>query len=187
MAFTCHVVLAFLCFYHYYFSFLIHIVFKFYIIRTYRSILIRNGCHHSQFVVEEAVAISETQVQLGFLANPVVSGSCCGTDGSFIRSTFSNQIDRTANGISIHIRGDYLAYFDGLYHIGRNKVELHITCVAFGRRETVAVDCYRTKIGRGSAYLSEAGFSLIVLYVNTIDTLQCVSDIGVREFTHLIG
>lgn len=63
-----------LCFYHYYFSFLIHIVFKFYIIRTYRSILIRNGCHHSQFVVEEAVAISETQVQLGFLANPVVSG-----------------------------------------------------------------------------------------------------------------
>ena len=147
----------------------------------------KNGCHHSQFVVEEAVAISETQVQLGFLANPVVSGSCCGTDGSFIRSTFSNQIDRTANGISIHIRGDYLAYFDGLYHIGRNKVELHITCVAFGRREAVAVDGHGTEVGGGTADLSEASFPLVVLYINTVDTFEGIADIGIGELSDLIG
>ena len=35
--------------------------------------------------------------------------------------------------------------------------------------------------------MSETGFPLVVLYVDTGDTFQGIADVGVGEFTYLIG
>lgn len=70
---------------------------------------------------------------------------------------------------------------------GGDEVELDVTGVAFRRREAVAVDGHGTKIGGGTANLSEAGFTLVVLYINAIDTFECVADIGIGKLADLIG
>ena len=148
-------------------GFYILVPYKFDVIRAGGGVLIGSGKNESQFVVEEAVAIGETQVQLRFVTNPVVARSGGGTDEAFIRRVLCNQIDGTADGVGIHIRGDYFVHFDGLYHICRDEVQLHVARIAFGRRDAVAVDSDGTHVGGGAAHLSEAGFTLVVLYVDT--------------------
>ena len=86
-----------------------------------------------------------------------------------------------------HIRGNDFVHFDCLHHVGGDEVELDITGIAFGRREAVAVDGHGTEVGGSTADLSEAGFPLVVLYINTVDTFEGVADIGIGELSDLIG
>ena len=64
---------------------------------------------------------------------------------------------------------------------------MHVARIAFGRRDAVAVDSDGTHVGRGAAYLSEAGFTLVVLYVDTRDAFQRITYVGVGELAYLIG
>ena len=168
-------------------GFYILVPYKFNVIRAGGGVLIGSGKNESQFVVEETVAISETQIQLCLVANPVVARSGSGADEAFIRRVLCNQIDGTTDGVGIHIRGDYLVHFDGLYHICRDEVQLHVARITFGRRNAVAVDSDGTHVGRGAAYLSEAGFTLVVLYVDTRNAFQRIANVGVGKLAYLVG
>ena len=124
---------------------------------------------------------------MGFFTDPVVSGSGSSTESTFVRSAFRDEIDGASDSVSVHIGSNYFIHFNGLYHIGGNQVELNVSRITFSGRKAVAVDGYGTKVGGSSAYLSEAGFSLVILYVDTIDTFQRISDIRVGKFTDLVG
>lgn len=78
-------------------GFYVLVPYKFDVIRAGGGVLIGSGKNESQFVVEETVAIGETQVQLRFVANPVVACSGSGTDEAFIRRVLRNQVDGTAD------------------------------------------------------------------------------------------
>ena len=162
-------------------------IFKFGVVRTAGSILVACACHHTKAVVEEAVAPRGTEVPRWLVGNPGVAGAGSEVEHTAVRSVLCHKVDAAANGVAIHIAGHHLVYLDGLHHIGRNKVELHIAGVAFCRWQTVAVDGYRSEVGAGAAHLTEARFALVVLHVDAVDALQSITNVRIGELAHLVG
>ena len=100
---------------------------------------------------------------------------------------FGHEVDFASDGVAVHVGGHHLVHLDGLNHVGRNQVELHVACVALCRRHSVAVDSHRGKVGRSASHLSEPGLTLVVLHVDAVDAFQGVADVRVGELAHLIG
>ena len=183
---TSDVILAHLRLFELYFAVFLNIL-KLGVIRAAGRILVAGACHNAKAVVEEAVTPGGTQIPLRFTANPSVSRTGGEVEHTAVRSVFGDKVDATANGVAVHVAGHHLVHLDGLHHVGRNKVELHIAGVAFSRGQAVAVHRHRGEVGAGAAHLSEARFALVVLHVYAIDALQGITYVRIGELAHLVG
>ena len=140
MAFASHVVLAHFIFIDDYFAVFVPFVGHLNVIAARRVVLVGSGEHHTQFVVEETVAVGEAQVEGCLAADPVVTCSGRGSNGTFVGRVFGDEVDAAADGVGIHVRGYHFVYLNGLDHVGGDEVELNVARVAFGRRNAVTVD-----------------------------------------------
>ena len=184
---TGHIVLARLSIGQEHFAgFLVAVVFKFHIVRTDRRVLVRSSHHDTELVLEETVAIGQAQVQLRLVADHIVTASHRGGKRPAVRRALGNQINRPPDGIPVHIRSHHLVHLDSLNHVRRNQVQLHVTDVTFGRRQTVPVNRHRTHIGRRTPHLAETGFALVVLHIDPADPFQSIPYIGIWELADLV-
>ena len=139
---ACYIILTHLSLFQFKLFVVVLLIFKLCIVRTARCILVRGCCHNTKLMVEESVAPCCTEVKLRFAAHPCIARTYVEVQYTMRRSILGHKVYLTTDGIAVHIGCNNLVYLYGLNHIGRNKVELHVTCVAFGRRDAVAIDCY---------------------------------------------
>ena len=62
----------------------VEVILELHIVRTDGCVLVGDGSHDAQPVVEEAVAVGQSEVQLRVLADPVVAAAECGVEGTFV-------------------------------------------------------------------------------------------------------
>ena len=91
------------------------------------------------------------------------------------RRVLCHEVYLSAYRVAVHVGGDDLVYLYGLNHVGWYEVELHVACVAFCRRNPVAVDGHRGQVGARAAHLSEARFALVVLHIDAAYALEGVT------------
>ncbi len=187
LPFARHVVLPYLGFLQHYAAVVVHGILELGIVRTAGSILVRARNHHTQLVVEEAVAVGQPQVELCVLADGVVATACRGTEDAAVGRVLGHEVDAAPDGVAVHVGCHHLVHLDGLHHVGRDEVQLHVARVALGRGDAVAVDGDRTEVGTCAAHLPEAGFALVILHVDAADAFQRIADVRVGELPHLVG
>jgi len=187
LAFAGDVVLAHFVFVEHHLAVFVPFVSHLHVVASCGIVLIRGRYHQAQLVVEEAVAVREAQVQGRLAAHPVVSRTGRSGDGALVGRVLGDEVDAASDGVGIHIRSYNLVYLDGLDHVGGDKIELHAACLSLGRGDAVSVDGHGTEVGTRSAHLSETRFTLVILYVDTTDALQGVTDVRVGELAHLVG
>ena len=186
LTFTRHIVLAHLCLLELHLV-IIHLVLKLCVVRTTGCILIGAAEHHAETVVKEAVAPGSPQVPAGLGTDRRITHAAAEVEHAAVRRLLGHEVDGTANGVAVHVGRHHLIHLNGLHHVGGDEVELHITRVALGRRQAVAVHGDGGKVGARAAHLTEASLALVVLHIDTADTLQGIAYVGVGEFTDLIG
>ena len=98
------------------------LILEFRVVGTSRSVLVGEGCHDTQLVVEEAVAPCGAQVPLRFLADPAVARSHVEAQHPVAGRVLRHQVDFSAYGVTVHVGGHHLVQLYGLYHVGGYQV-----------------------------------------------------------------
>ena len=186
LALARHIVLAHLCVGEDYVAVVVEVVLELGVVRTGRRVLVRYGGHYAELVVEEAVAPRSAEVELHLVADPVVARAGRNVEHAAVRGVLGDEVDGSADGVAVHVGRYDLVDLDGLYHVGRYEVELHVAGVALGRGQAVAVNADAGEVGRRAAHLSEAGLALVILHVDTVDALQGVAYVRVGELSNLV-
>ena len=145
------------------------------------------GDDHAQGVTGEAFPVDQAAVVGRLARQEVVAGPQGAADAAFVGSGAGHQVHAAADGVGVHIGGHGLAHLHGLDHVGGDEVELDGAGFGLRRGDAFPVNRHGIQLRRGTAYVGEAGFPLVVLHVDPGHALEGVADVLVGKAADLVG
>ena len=98
-----------------------------------------------------------------------------------------DQVHRTANPVTFHVGLQCFADLDGLHHVRRNRIELHLADSGLGRWHVYAVDHRIRQARLEAADLNVLPFAFVALKSDAGQPPQGVRHVGVRQAADNFG
>ena len=157
-----------------------------YVVWTKVVVVVGTRENDSQLIICYSITDYQTTRPNRFVGKHVYPRGCSTGYTKCIWSLSSNQVYRSTNCIGIHIWKYSFVHLNGLNHIWRNQVHLHVSIVSFSRRKTLSIECNWVQLWRNASDDDVSRFALVILHGDAWNSLQCIANVGIRETANLI-